>query len=209
MVRYPKNAPASESEIGCNREFVAETHLSVANFVYPLFIHGGEEESVDIASMPGCCRLSVPSGLRKEVAAAHADGVRNVVLFPAEPDEHKTPKGEESYNPNGLVQRAIKMLKAEFADVMVYTDVALDPYSSDGPDGIVDKAKGVIVNDETVEVVQAGSQPRRRWRRRHCAQRHDGRSHWCHSPRARRRGFLPRLHSQLLRQVRVRLLRTV
>ena len=136
------------------REFVAETHLSVAHFVYPLFIHGGEEERVAIPSMPGCYRLSVPMGLKLEVAAALEDGVRSIVLFPAEPDEHKTPKGEESFNPNGLVQSAIKMLKKEFgSEITIYTDVALDPYSSDGHDGIVDKSTGTIVNDETVQVL--------------------------------------------------------
>ena len=142
------------------RSFVAETHLSVSHFVLPLFIAHDDvscgKARVPIASMPGCDRLSVPEGLMSEVEAAYADGIRNVVLFPAEPETHKTPKGEESYNPEGLVQRAIKLLKAPesgFEGLMVYTDVALDPYSSDGHDGIVDKSKGVILNDETVEVL--------------------------------------------------------
>jgi porphobilinogen synthase len=117
--------------------------------VYPLFIHDGEGQT-PIKSMPGCSRLDL-AGLMEEVAGARAEGVNAVVLFPAVAESLKTPKGEESYNDAGLIPKAVRMLKAQWPDLIVMTDVALDPYSSDGHDGIV--RDGKIVNDETVEVL--------------------------------------------------------
>ncbi|XP_057549080.1 delta-aminolevulinic acid dehydratase, chloroplastic [Amaranthus tricolor] len=125
-----------------------ETTLSPANLVYPLFIHEGEEDT-PIGAMPGCYRLGWRHGLVEEVAKARDVGVKNFVLFPKVPDALKSPTGDEAYNDNGLVPRAIRMLKDKFPDVIIYTDVALDPYSSDGHDGIV-REDGVIMNDETV-----------------------------------------------------------
>ena len=77
-------------------------------------------------------------------------GVGQIILFPAVPDDQKNSYGEESYNPDGLVPRAINKIKQSYPDVCIYTDVALDPYSSDGHDGIVDPSTGVILNDPTV-----------------------------------------------------------
>ncbi|KAI3884423.1 hypothetical protein MKX03_034763 [Papaver bracteatum] len=125
-----------------------ETHLSPANFVYPLFIHEGQEDT-PIGAMPGCYRLGWRHGLLEEVSKARDVGVNSIVLFPKVPDALKTPTGDESYNENGLVPRAIRLLKDKFPDLVIYTDVALDPYSSDGHDGIV-REDGVIMNDETV-----------------------------------------------------------
>jgi porphobilinogen synthase len=117
--------------------------------VYPLFIHDGEGQT-PIKSMPGCSRLDL-AGLMEEVAGARAEGVNAVVLFPAVAEALKSPLGEESYNDAGLIPKAVRMLKAQWPDLIVMTDVALDPYSSDGHDGIVKDGK--IVNDETVEVL--------------------------------------------------------
>ncbi|RZC74727.1 hypothetical protein C5167_050210 [Papaver somniferum] len=138
-----------------------ETHLSPANFVYPLFIHevvlieflliskhAGQEDT-PIGAMPGCYRLGWRHGLLEEVSKARDVGVNSIVLFPKVPDALKTPTGDESYNENGLVPRAIRLLKDKFPVLVIYTDVALDPYSSDGHDGIV-REDGVIMNDETV-----------------------------------------------------------
>ncbi|KAF4347159.1 hypothetical protein F8388_014352 [Cannabis sativa] len=125
-----------------------ETTLSPANFVYPLFIHEGEEDT-PIGAMPGCYRLGWRHGLVEEVSKARDVGVNSIVLFPKVPDGLKTPTGDEAYNENGLVQRSIRLLKDKFPDLVIYTDVALDPYSSDGHDGIV-REDGVILNDETV-----------------------------------------------------------
>jgi len=132
------------------RGLVRETSLSPADFIYPLFIHDKDvDEPID--SMPGCSRWSL-SGLVGEVEAARAVGVNAVVLFPAIAEELKSPRAEEASNPEGLVPRAIARLKQAFPDLAVITDVALDPYNSDGHDGIVFD-DGRILNDETVEVL--------------------------------------------------------
>ncbi|GFS40112.1 aldolase superfamily protein [Actinidia rufa] len=125
-----------------------ETSLTPANFVYPLFIHEGEEDT-PIGAMPGCYRLGWRHGLLEEVSKARDVGVNSVVLFPKVPDALKSPLGDEAYNDNGLVPRTIRLLKDKYPDLVIYTDVALDPYNSDGHDGIV-REDGVIMNDETV-----------------------------------------------------------
>lgn len=142
------------------RSAFQETTLSPANFVYPLFIHEGEEDT-PIGAMPGCYRLGWRHGLIEEVSKATDVGVNSVVLFPKVPDALKSPTGDEAYNDNGLVPRTIRLLKDKYPDLVIYTDVALDPYSSDGHDGIV-REDGVIMNDETVHQLckQAVSQAR-------------------------------------------------
>ena len=124
--------------------------LDAADFIYPLFVHDGQGTQ-PIASMPGCSRLSLDA-LYAEAEGALKDGVHAVVLFPAVDEALKTSRGEESHNPDGLVQRALKGLKARFPELTLMTDVALDPYSADGHDGIV-APDGRILNDETVEVL--------------------------------------------------------
>eukprot|EP00850_Spirogloea_muscicola_P024108 SM000443S16315 [mRNA] locus=s443:20343:23386:- [translate_table: standard] len=99
--------------------------------------------------MPGCSRLGWRHGLIDEVYKARDVGVNSVVLFPKVPDALKSPTGDEAFNPDGIVPRSIRLLKDRFPDLMIYTDVALDPYNSDGHDGIV-REDGVIMNDETV-----------------------------------------------------------
>merc|ERR1711865_1060582 len=99
--------------------------------------------------MPGVSRLGWKTGLLREVREARAVGVNSVVIFPKTPDHLKTQTAEEAFSMNGLAQRSISLLKDEFPDLEVYTDIALDPYSSDGHDGIV-RDDGVIMNDETV-----------------------------------------------------------
>lgn len=99
--------------------------------------------------MPGVSRVGVDTGLLREVGEAVELGVKSVVLFPKTPDELKTQTATECYNPGGLAQRAIRNVKQAYPDVVVYTDVALDPYNSLGHDGIV-RSDGVILNDETI-----------------------------------------------------------
>lgn len=99
--------------------------------------------------MPGVSRLGVDTGLLREVEEAYKLGVKSVVIFPKTPDDLKTATAEEAFNPNGLAQRAIRNVKKAFPDVVVYTDVALDPYNTLGHDGIV-RSDGVILNDETI-----------------------------------------------------------
>ncbi|MDD9947164.1 MAG: porphobilinogen synthase [Myxococcales bacterium] len=134
------------------RDAVAETHLSPANLVLPAFVQEGKDAATPIPSMPGHARLSVDRlvGLARE---ADSLGITGVALFPAIADDLKDPRGQEGVNPNGLLQRAIKALKEATPDLLVITDVALDPYSSDGHDGVV--VDGEIVNDETVAILAA------------------------------------------------------
>jgi porphobilinogen synthase len=132
------------------RGLVRETTLSPAHFIQPLFIKDGPGDE-PIASMPGCRRLSL-DGLRREVEAVRTAGVRAVILFPAIAPALKTPQAAEACNDAGLVPRAVATLKRDFPDVAVITDVALDPFNSDGHDGLV-AADGRILNDETVAVL--------------------------------------------------------
>ncbi|MCA9544017.1 MAG: porphobilinogen synthase, partial [Myxococcales bacterium] len=132
------------------RAMARETWLGPEHFIYPLFMHE-DAGTAAIASMPGCLRHDLTS-LVAEVEAAQADGIGAVVLFPKVPEALKTNDGAEAYNPEGLVPRAIKAIKARCPDMTVITDVALDPYSSKGHDGIVSD-DGRVLNDETVEVL--------------------------------------------------------
>lgn len=129
------------------RSLVRETVLTVGDLIYPLFLQEGEEDT-PITSMPGCTRWSL-GGLVKEASEAHALGVPAVVLFPKVPDELKTSAAEEAWNPEGLIPRAVRALKAACPGLAVLTDIALDPYNADGHDGLV-AADGRILNDETV-----------------------------------------------------------
>ncbi len=133
---------------------VRETTLTPADLILPVFFHEDAEDT-PLESMPGVTRWSLES-LVREAGEAHALGVRAVVLFPKIAEELKSPEGDECANDDGLVPRAIRALKAAHPTLCVITDVALDPYSSDGHDGIVRRdARGelVILNDETVEVL--------------------------------------------------------
>jgi porphobilinogen synthase len=131
------------------RDAVRETSLGPERFILPLFVHEGDAP-IPIGSMPGCARHSRQS-LLAEVERAVAVGVRMVALFPAIADALKDRTGTGSYDPDGLVPRTIAALKERWPELVIVTDVALDPYSSDGHDGIV--ADGRILNDETVEVL--------------------------------------------------------
>ncbi len=154
-----RSRPRRNRKTAAIRDAVRETHVAPHHFIYPLFIHEGDTD-VPIASMPGCARLS-PKGLFAEVERARDVGVKMIALFPAIADALKDPRGAESHNPDGLIPRTVARLKDRFPDVMLMTDVALDPYSSDGHDGIV-APDGRILNDETVEVLckQAVAQAR-------------------------------------------------
>lgn len=135
------------------RGLVRESHLSVEDLILPLFFHEHTED-IAIASMPGCVRWSV-KGLIGEVQSAYSQGIRAVVLFPKIDDSLKSPDGAECTNENGLVPRVIRTIKKACPEICVITDVALDPYNSDGHDGIVAKEGNIlkILNDESVEVL--------------------------------------------------------
>jgi len=131
---------------------VRETELSPADFIWPLFVIGGQGERAPVASMPGVDRLSIDL-LVAAAKDAHALGIPAVALFPALPDSAKDPLAKESTNADGLLQRAVRALKEGVPGLCVVTDVAMDPYSSDGHDGIV--KDGEILNDETLAVLAA------------------------------------------------------
>jgi porphobilinogen synthase len=139
--------PRRNRQSAAIRGLVRETRLSAQQFILPLFITEGRMEE-PIASMPGCQRWSL-DGLVREAISAWEAGVRAIVLFPRIADDLKTRQAEEAWNDAGLVPRAIKALKAALPDLAVITDVALDPYNSDGHDGLV-ADDGRILNDETV-----------------------------------------------------------
>ena len=132
------------------RSMVREQQLSPTNFIVPLFAVEGSDVKEEITSMPDYYRMSLDH-LKKEVQELWSMGLKTVLLFVKVSDTLKDNKGTEALNPKGLMQRAIALVKETVPEMVVMTDVALDPYSSFGHDGIVEK--GVIVNDTTVEVL--------------------------------------------------------
>ncbi len=132
------------------RSLIAETHLTPNDFIVPLFIDEGENTKTEISSMPGYYRNSLDITV-KEVKELWGVGLKSVLLFIKCKDELKDNKGTEALNPNGLMQRSIKTIKDTVPEMIVMTDVALDPFSSYGHDGIVKEEE--IVNDVTVEVL--------------------------------------------------------
>ncbi|PMB28429.1 delta-aminolevulinic acid dehydratase [Fischerella thermalis CCMEE 5319] len=133
------------------RRMVRETTLTVDDLIYPMFVMEGEEQKVEIASMPGCYRYTLDL-LLKEIAQVYQLGIGAIALFPVIPEAKKDDTASESYNPDGLVQRTVKTIKQAVPEILVITDIALDPFTTHGHDGIVDE-KGVILNDPTVEVL--------------------------------------------------------
>ncbi|KAL8427666.1 hypothetical protein Efla_007085 [Eimeria flavescens] len=130
------------------RRLVQESVVRPSSLIYPLFVHD-KESSVPVPSMPGQRRLS-PSDVLKEIDEARRYGVNAFMLFPKVDDNLKSPLAEESYNPDGLMPRIIMSIKDAFPDALVMADVALDPYSSVGQDGVVDEETGSVLNDMTV-----------------------------------------------------------
>ncbi|GAB4007500.1 porphobilinogen synthase [Spirosoma migulaei] len=132
------------------RDMVQETRLSVTDFILPVFIMEGQNVRSEVASMPGIYRLSLDL-LLDEIQECVDLGIKTFDLFPNLPESKKDKYATESYNPDGLYLQAVRAIKDRFPDVMVMTDVAMDPYSSDGHDGIVENGK--ILNDPTLEVL--------------------------------------------------------
>ena len=134
-----------------NRSLIRENSLSASDLIYPLFIIEGENKRVKIDSMPGIERLSIDQLLveAKEIVNLK---IQAIALFPVISSEKKSLEAEESYNSDGLIQRAVRELKRNFPKLAVITDVALDPYTIHGMDGITD-SKEYVLNDETVEIL--------------------------------------------------------
>ncbi len=149
--QFPGARPRRMRRDDFSRRLVRETVLTPADLIQPLFVIEGEKRREPIASMPGVERLSVDELLREAETLATL-GVPAVALFPVTPPEAKSLDAAEAYNPNGLAQRAVRALKAAIPELGVITDVALDPFTSHGQDGLVDET-GYVLNDETVAVL--------------------------------------------------------
>jgi porphobilinogen synthase len=132
------------------RRMVRETTVQVEDLIYPLFVIEGEGHHEEVPSMPGCYRYTLDL-LLAEMKQAHELDIGAIALFPLIPSDQKDNAGTESYNPNGLVPRTVQAIKQAVPKILVITDVALDPYSSEGRDGIVQDGK--ILNDETIVVL--------------------------------------------------------
>ena len=134
-----------------SRRLMREAHLSVDDLIYPMFILEGTGQRETVASMPGVERVSIDL-LVNEAKGLVELGIPAIALFPVTPPEVKSDDAREAYNPDGLAQRAVRAVKAACPELGVITDVALDPFTSHGQDGLID-ASGYVLNDETVEVL--------------------------------------------------------
>ncbi len=134
-----------------SRRIIRETTLIPSNLIYPVFVVEGRNEQQEIKSMPGVMRKSLDL-LLKECEEVLNLGISMIALFPSVPSNKKSPGGEEAFNPDGLIQIVTKNIKANFPELGIMTDVALDPYTTHGHDGLVDK-NGYIDNDKTIDVL--------------------------------------------------------
>jgi len=148
---FPANRPRRLRRDEFTRNLVRENQLSAHDFIYPVFVHEGENRRQAIASMPGVERLSLD--LLLPVAQECADlGIPYLALFPVIDAELKDPRGSEALNPNGLIPRVVRALKQAVPQLGIMTDVALDPYTSHGQDGVLDE-EGYILNDLTTDLL--------------------------------------------------------
>lgn len=149
--RYPMMRMRRNRRDAWSRALVSEHSISSNDLIYPVFITEGNGHIEPVASMPGVNRISVDQLLKVAEQAAHL-GIPVLALFPVIDASKKTPDGREACNPAGLVPRAVAALKKNIPEIGVMTDVALDPYTSHGQDGLIDD-QGRILNDETVTVL--------------------------------------------------------
>ncbi len=149
--RFPSVRMRRMRRDGFSRRLMQETRLSVDDLIYPMFIIEGQAQRQPVASMPGIERVSIDELLR-EAAQLVELGIPAVALFPVTEQDKKSDDAHEAYHPDGLAQRAVRALKESFPQLGVITDVALDPFTSHGQDGLIDSS-GYVMNDETVEVL--------------------------------------------------------
>ncbi|MDH3646425.1 MAG: porphobilinogen synthase [Gammaproteobacteria bacterium] len=150
LAEFPRSRPRRLRQDDFSRRLVAETTLTVDDLIWPVFIQY-EAGRTPVESMPGVARLG-PAELLETAAEAAQLGLPAIALFPSIPDAQKTADGREAWNPDGLVQRSIRALKKSVPQLGVIADVALDPYTSHGQDGVIDD-RGTILNDETVRIL--------------------------------------------------------
>lgn len=148
--RYPGSRLRRPRLRAFSRELMAETQLSVSNLIYPVFIHD-EAHDVPIQSLMGQSRLSIKSLFLKAAECVEL-GIPAIMLFPVISPELKSLDAKAAYDPNGLIPKVVSALKREFPELGILTDIALDPYTTHGQDGIIND-NGEILNDETIEVL--------------------------------------------------------
>lgn len=148
---FPVNRMRRMRKDDFSRRLMRETRLTVDDLIFPIFIVNGKNQRQEISSMPGIFRLSIDE-LLVEAQELVELKIPAIALFPAPDASAKSLTGEEAYNPEGLVQTAVRALKQAFPELGVITDVALDPYTTHGQDGIIDE-NGYVLNEETVEVL--------------------------------------------------------
>ena len=151
MSSYPYTRKRRMRRDDFSRRLMREHQLSANDLIYPMFILDGEQQREPVESMPGIERVSIDL-LLEEAHEVSELGIPAITLFPVVGAAGKSDSADEAWNPEGLVQRAIRALKAEYPDLGVITDVALDPYTSHGQDGLLDE-NGYVINDETIEVL--------------------------------------------------------
>lgn len=151
MSYFPNSRMRRMRASAFSRALMQENVLTVSDLIYPMFIIEGKAKREPVASMPGVERVSLEE-LEKEAEAIYKLGIPAIALFPVTPDDKKSLSAEEAYNPEGLAQRAVRLIKKEVPELGVITDVALDPFTSHGQDGLIDE-NGYVINDETVEVL--------------------------------------------------------
>ncbi|MDA9095827.1 porphobilinogen synthase [Porticoccaceae bacterium] len=149
---YPYTRMRRNRATPFSRRLTRENALSVNDLILPLFVIEGTGQSEAVASMPGVNRLSIDLLVEEAIEIA-ALGIPAIALFPVVPEEKKSLLAEEAYNPEGLAQRAIRAIKKAVPELGIIIDVALDPFTSHGQDGIVDEDTGYVLNDITIEVL--------------------------------------------------------
>lgn len=151
MSQYPLSRPRRLRYTSSIRKLVRENHLSVDDLIYPMFVLEGEGHIESVDSMPNVFRYSIDK-LLEEVASLIELGLHVFALFPVTPADKKSECASEAFNSEGLAQRAVKALKETFDGITVITDVALDPFTIHGQDGLIDES-GYVMNDETTDVL--------------------------------------------------------
>ena len=149
---YPYTRMRRNRATDFSRRLTRETALSVNDLILPMFVIEGTSQSEAVASMPGVNRLSIDLLVEEAIEIA-ALGIPAIALFPVVPEEKKSLLAEEAYNPEGLAQRAIRAIKQAVPELGVIIDIALDPFTSHGQDGIIDEETGYVLNDITIEVL--------------------------------------------------------
>jgi len=149
--QYPSSRPRRMRVDSFSRRLMQESVLTCNDLIYPMFIVPGKKQRIPIQSMPDIERLSLDE-LLIEAEILLQLGIPAIALFPVIPDDKKSELAEEAYNPDGLAQTAVKLLKKHFPELGVITDVALDPFTIHGQDGLIDST-GYVMNDETVDVL--------------------------------------------------------